>query len=156
MRHRFMTAACVVLITLADFHMSTAQDVRRIPLRGTEEVGAVVVGDVPLIHTEQVFAPDAIGNGADATAAAQAKAVVSKLNALLADAKSKHLVKLNLYAVDQVAIDAAKEVIAEKFEPTNRPAVSCVISKLPVADALIAADAIATTDSTDASVVRHP
>ncbi len=156
MRHRFMTAACVVLITLADFHMSTAQDVRRIPLRGTEEVGAVVVGDVPLIHTEQVFAPDAIGNGADATAAAQAKAVVSKLNALLADAKSKHLVKLNLYAVDQVAIDAAKEVIAEKFEPTNRPAVSCVISKLPVADALIAADAIATTDSTDARVVRHP
>ncbi len=156
MRSHCVIVLCASVIAFAHCHASLAQDVRRIPLNGTNDVGTVVVGDVPLIHTEQVFAPDTSEAATKVRAEVQTSEVISKLKTLLADAKAQHLVKLNVYALDQAAIDAARPIINQKFDTANRPAVSYVVTKLPIAGAFVAMDAVATADSKDDHVVRHP
>src|SRR5688500_4363695 len=70
---------------------------------------AVVVGNVPLVHTSQVLAWDDRGRIAEGNAAAQARQVLDNLERRLGDAQSslKQIVKLNVYAANEDAAAAA-------------------------------------------------
>src|SRR5688572_7624076 len=70
---------------------------------------AVVVGDVPLLHTAQILPRSSDGNIATGDAAAQMQVALEILEALLKQSGSglDQLVRLNVYAVDMDAAQAA-------------------------------------------------
>lgn len=115
---------------------------------------AVVVDDLPLAHTTQIFPVDAEGKlvgGQECQA--QAEQVFKNLGSALATAgaSAERIVKLNLYiAADELAA-AAQEFVKKRFRGEIRPAVSLVVTRLPEEGALIAADAVALADASSRS-----
>jgi enamine deaminase RidA (YjgF/YER057c/UK114 family) len=106
---------------------------------------AAIVDDLPLAHTAQLLPLDKQGElvgGADA--AAQAVQVFKNLGSALSAAGSslETVVKLNLYIADESLISEIERVVAQTFRGELRPASSLVISRLPHAGALVAADAV--------------
>lgn len=107
---------------------------------------AVIVDALPLAHTTQILPLDKdgklIGEG---DAAKQATEVLRNLGAAIEDTGSslKSVVKLNLYVADDEAAQAAQKAIMASFRDELRPAVSLVVTRLPNAGALVAADAVA-------------
>ena len=145
------------LLLLTILVWSPAAFAQEIPLRrigpsvtpGTSQ--AVVVGDVPLVHTSQVLPPDDRGRGGDAEA--QATLVLDRLQARLRQARSslERVVKLNVYAVDDEAAAAAFRAVAARFTGEEKPAFSLVLTGLPQDDALVAMDAVAASAATEST-----
>jgi enamine deaminase RidA (YjgF/YER057c/UK114 family) len=106
---------------------------------------AVVVGDVPLVHTAQLLPLDPGGSliGRD-DAARQADRLVSDLGAVLTAAHSSlaQAVKLNVYLSRTEDVPAVQKIFSKTFGASG-PAVSFVITDLPVPGALVALDAVA-------------
>jgi predicted acyl esterase/enamine deaminase RidA (YjgF/YER057c/UK114 family) len=128
------------------------------PLRHIESVagagsgGAVVVPDRPLLHTEQLLpvgADHQVTHAGDA--AAQLDDCLRRLDAVLHDAGSgrDRVAKLNLYvAKESLASDIEKRVrAAAGLRPA--PAISLVVTRLPLPAALVALDAIAVADKNE-------
>lgn len=133
---------CVVAVG----HQVIAGDARLIYINPDPQTGssrAVLVGDVPLVHTTQVF-PQA-ANAADAPA--QCDSVLNTLSAVLESVESgmDRIVRLHVYAAGQDSADAARRVLAKRFAGDAKPAVTFVVGKIPRPDTLIAMDAVATT-----------
>jgi enamine deaminase RidA (YjgF/YER057c/UK114 family) len=122
-------------------------DIRHIdPDEKTGTSLAVVVGDVPLVHTSQVLPLDKKGNlvGKDRPAEQIAK-VLDNLSMLvrLVSPEPERVVKLNVNAARATVVDEVKKALAERFRGKAKPAVSFVVGALPHADALVAMDAVA-------------
>ena len=106
---------------------------------------AVVVTGRELVHTTQLLPVDENGGlVGPGDAAAQCERVFRQLELVLkgAHADVRDTVKLNLYLADESALPAVRQALALRF-PSGKPAVSLVTTRLPVAGALIAADAVA-------------
>jgi enamine deaminase RidA (YjgF/YER057c/UK114 family) len=123
---------------------------------------AVVVDDVPLVHTAQLL-PISEGPGtatagsatAGTTAAgtviagdasAQIARVYERLEQVLQSvgSSSAHIVKLNVYVANTAVATAVREDLAKRFS-TAPPAVCFVQTTLPLAGAMVALDAVAAT-----------
>ena len=105
---------------------------------------AVIVGPQTLVHTAQVLPLDGDKILGD-TAAAQAEAVLKKLDACLQAAGSRlaQSVKLNVYVASDDAATAVRTALATAFPAEARPAVCYVTTRLPHERALVAMDAVA-------------
>jgi enamine deaminase RidA (YjgF/YER057c/UK114 family) len=109
--------------------------------------GAVRVDAVSLIHTEQALPIDAHGSLSGGTVAEQFRVVLSRLDAAgqHAGAGLDRCVKLNVYLRNNADAEVVRIILAEKFKTAQKPAVCYVTSKLVLADALVAADAVIAT-----------
>jgi enamine deaminase RidA (YjgF/YER057c/UK114 family) len=107
---------------------------------------AVIVDDIPLVHTTQFLPLDKSGNivGA-ADINAQINQVFLNISSSLKQAGSRtdQIVKLNIYIRNSSLIPAVTEQINKRFKSGKRPAISFVAGDLSHTDALISMDAIA-------------
>src|SRR5207247_1332680 len=71
--------------------------------------------------------------------------LLGDLGVVLADVGSglDRLVKLNLYVERANDVPAIEKTLAQRFRGGRKPAVSYVVTRLPVADALVGLDAVA-------------
>jgi enamine deaminase RidA (YjgF/YER057c/UK114 family) len=120
------------------------------PKNETGASAAVVVGDGPLVHTAQIMPPVDGATGA----AEQAGPVLDRLDSILRAAQSelRQVVKLNVCVAKQEDVEGVQRILARRFSGPHKPAVSWVVTPLPDASVLVAADAVATT-SLDPGVV---
>lgn len=129
--------------------IAPAEDLQRFganPATGNSQ--AVTVGDVPLVHTTQLFAADNPSDLAGHSPTEQTARALDRLGAVLTEAKSgwDRVVKLNLYVSRQDVVTAVAKAVADRFaKGHSQPAISWVISKLPVNEAKVALDAVAST-----------
>lgn len=125
------------------------------PQAKTGSAAAVVVDDVPLVHTAQVFAP------ADITDPAQAVDDVLRRTAdVLAAANSQlgRVVRWHFYVATDAEAAVVQRKLAERYDDSYRPAVTYAAGKLAEAGSLIAADcvAVASQPAAERTVVRLP
>ncbi|MBI3880420.1 MAG: RidA family protein [Verrucomicrobia bacterium] len=157
---RFVLFACLALAIGADARGADRPTVLRClqPNAGSGSAAAVVVADVPLAHTMQVFpVRDGRLMGAG-SAELQTQQLLLNLADALGEARSglDRAVKLNLYVTDAKHVAAAQSALAKYFDGAHKPAVCLVESALPVDGALVAADAVAVSDvSAPAGEVSH-
>lgn len=121
----------------------------------TGSAAAVLVDDVPLLHTTQIFA-----------AADERKTLDEQVDGLFArlemelkynSAALTDVVKLNFYTASKEAAAAIRQKLVKVYPGEQRPAVSFVVTKLPADDALVAADAVvALSKSTTGEIRRGP
>ncbi|MCL4207246.1 MAG: RidA family protein [Pirellulaceae bacterium] len=110
---------------------------------------AVVVEGYPLVHTRQILPLDSKGQlvGQEAVEK-QIEQVLDNLTAVLQSAGSglDRLVRLNVYADSPETVALARERLNERIQAEVRPVITAVQSPLPLPAALIAMDAVGTTD----------
>ncbi|MFN0017305.1 MAG: family 16 glycoside hydrolase [Pirellulaceae bacterium] len=150
--HAALTAG--LLLSMGGAAFSQAQSIHHVesnPRMGSS--AAVLVDDVPLLHTTQIFA------AADErkTLDEQVESLFARLemelkynSAVLTDA-----VKLNFYVASNEAAAALRKKLVQAYSNEQRPAVSFVVTKLPADDALVAVDAIAALLKSTAGEVRR-
>ncbi|HEY6167331.1 MAG TPA: Rid family hydrolase [Verrucomicrobiae bacterium] len=110
---------------------------------------AVVVADVPLAHTMQMF-PITDGKlTAPGDAEKQAQQLLLNLSAALREARSDlgRAVKLNVFVTSAGHVEAVQRALAKYFDDAHKPAVSFVETALPVPGVLVAIDAVAVSDA---------
>lgn len=125
-------------------------------LSSVEVAPAVVVAGHPLLYTRQILPVDAEGKlEGEGSAPTQIDQVLENLKRLLDDSGSglSRLVKVNAYADSPETIDLFQKRLADGLGTGIRPAVSAVISPLPLPGAKIAVDAIAIADDKGEDVV---
>jgi len=107
---------------------------------------AVVVGDVPLVHTAQLLPIDEhgviVGQG---NPTRQIQQVLANLEPVLRGAGSgmEEIVKINVVVCQEEIAATVREYLARRFNKLNQPAVSFVVGNLTHPDALVAMDAVA-------------
>ncbi len=133
---------------------STEKSVRHVgsnPLAGG--ANAVVTAGSPLAHTAQFFAFDQEGAIVGAgDVAAQTARVLDSIDSALGETGSSlaNVVKLNVYLRSADVTDTVKAGIAARFPSGSRPAICLVEGAFSNTAALVAMDAVATTDETPA------
>lgn len=112
---------------------------------------AVVVNDVPLVHTAQVF-PESGFLSPDG----QISQVLQKLDELLkpAGAGLASIVKLNIYVRDDAMTPAIERQLVKTYAGAHKPAISFVRTTLPDASLLVAMDAVAVSSKSVKQVER--
>jgi enamine deaminase RidA (YjgF/YER057c/UK114 family) len=107
---------------------------------------AVVVDDLPLVHTAQIFAVDRSGRVSDrGNAQKQTSTALANLTSVLlqADSEPAAIVKLNIYLANERDRGLVQQSVASYFTTPEKPAISYVISALPNPEELVAIDAVA-------------
>lgn len=110
---------------------------------------AVIVDSrTPLVHTSQVF-PISPGKPIGDNVKNQTQQALANLERILGTAGSDltNVVKLNIYLTQAEDLPEVQRVLADHFSGTHNPAVSFVATASPMAGALVAMDAVATTSS---------
>lgn len=103
---------------------------------------AVVVGDVPLVHTEQVFAKrESEDSDRDVVVAALEQALELRLSA--AGASLDDAVRLHYYIASNAWVPIIHDRLARRFSGRYQPAVTFVTGKLAESGTVVAADCIA-------------
>jgi enamine deaminase RidA (YjgF/YER057c/UK114 family) len=118
---------------------------------------AVVVDDVPLVHTAQVFPLPRRSKIIPAdNAGGQATVVLENLDAILKSAGSdlSQVVKLNVYLAQADAMPRIQQALARAFSGETKPAVSFVVGDLSEPGALVAMDAVAVSSIESKEVKR--
>lgn len=125
-------------------------------LRGASD--AVIVEDVPLVHTSQFLAMDNSGKiVSPGNLQAQTRQVFSNLTSALKQANShlNQIVKLNVYLRSSDLISEVQSQIDKQFKSGKKPAVSFVAGDLADSDALVAMDAIAVSAQASTGSVNY-
>jgi enamine deaminase RidA (YjgF/YER057c/UK114 family) len=119
---------------------------------------AVVVNEVPLVHTTQLLPLNRkgqlVGKG---RLDKQVKQVLDNVSAALkaAGAGTGQLVKLHVYLASGELMAGVQQQFGRYFAGKTKPAVSFVVGELAHAGALVAMDAIATTAPSPSREVRY-
>lgn len=125
---------------------SAAASIERISLsRRPGESDAVIAPAKPLVHTTQLLPTDSSGKiPAGDSAPRQFETLMKNLAAVLADSQSSlaEVVKLNFYVANDEVAAMVREELAARFAQSP-PAVCFVVTRIPVADAVVAVDAVA-------------
>ena len=123
-------------------------------LKGSSD--AVIVKNVPLVHTSQIFSLDKRGKFVfkDELQKQIGQIFCNLSKALkIADSGIDQVVKLNIYLKNSTLISKVQTEIGRRFKSGKLPAVSYVTGNLSYPDALISIDAIAvSTNSSDNNV----
>jgi enamine deaminase RidA (YjgF/YER057c/UK114 family) len=121
--------------------------VRYVPLDAPAGMSqAVVVEGQPLIYTRQLLPladnGEIVGTG---DVDKQIQQLLDNLEAVLTTSGSSlnQIVRLNVYALSNAAVDQVRKLLAARLEPAVRPAITAVLTSLPHRDALVAVDALA-------------
>jgi enamine deaminase RidA (YjgF/YER057c/UK114 family) len=135
-----------------------AQNIRRIEEHSPGSVGsaAVLVDDVPLIHTAQLLPVDEAGRIVGAGVfRVQLDQALARLRECLVDNDShwSRVLQLNCYVARQDDAEALLAGVSESFAKLQ-PAVSVVVSPLPHPDAMLALDAVAVSGAEQVPAVR--
>lgn len=147
MYFRCVLASVLIGVCTISCSMVFSADPQRI--EPSEETGsslAVIVGEQPLVHTEQILPLDPQGHVLSAgNAAAQTAAVLDRAaNAVTsAGGATDQLIKLNVYMARLDDAPAVSKAIRERFQRGGQPATSYVVTPLSVPGALVAMDAVA-------------
>ncbi len=122
-------------------------------------MSAVIVDEMPLVYTRQLFATDGegklVGEGA---AERQIEQVLTNLEAVLKDSGSgmNQLIRVNVYALSQAIVASFHEQLAKRLEASVRPATTSILTPLPQHGALVAVDAVAgATDAGKAVTLKR-
>lgn len=157
LRSSAMSAGALLCLVLAAAS-AWAQNIRRIESDWLSSVrsAAVLVDDVPLVHTAQLLPIDdarqIVGAGDLGVQLDQALARLRKcLNENGSDLS--RVLQLNCYLARKEKAELLLEALGNEFAPEGRPAVSIVLSPLPHPDALVAFDAVAVSGSKDLQTV---
>ncbi len=131
-----------------------AQPIRHVesnPRTGSS--AAVLVDDVPLLHTTQIFAAADERQSVEA----QVEGMFARLEMELkySGVALSDAVKLNFYVASNDAADAIRQKLVKTFVGEQRAAVSFVVTKLPADDALVAVDAVAALPRNTTKDVRR-
>ena len=154
--------ALIVIVFLSLGFSSFAQKVQHIKYSASANFpgasDAVIVDDIPLVHTTQFLALDKSGNiVGTGDINAQINQVFLNISSALKQAGSKadQIVKLNIYVRNSNLISAVQEQINKRFKSGKRPALSFVAGELSHADALISMDAIAVSSKDKQKAVNY-
>jgi enamine deaminase RidA (YjgF/YER057c/UK114 family) len=119
---------------------------------------AVIVKNLPLAHTSQIFSLDKGGafifRGDFQKQIGQIFDNLSKV-LKVADSGLGQIVKLNIYLKNSSSISEVQEEISRRFKPGKFPAVSYVTGDLSHPDALISIDAIAVSSYSSDKFVKY-
>src|SRR5579872_960473 len=145
----FALAAGVCVLHTGLLH-SDDQIVKYIDPRESEgSSAAVVVPDLPLVHTAQFLPVDAsgklVGKG---QSAAQFESVFDRLHDTLqlSGSGAGQIVKLHVVAADDATAAEVRRMLSKRFAGSDaKPAVTYVVGKLRHPDALVAIDAVVRT-----------
>jgi enamine deaminase RidA (YjgF/YER057c/UK114 family) len=145
MRARLLVLALVVGVGAPFAVAQEISSLRPDPRSGSAR--AVVVKDVPLVHTAQILPLDAGGRVASPNdVAGQAERVVALLRQVLESSGSDlgRLVRVNVYATDRARFAVVREVLSRTLAgiPTL-PAATWSVTPLPRAGAAVALDGVA-------------
>ena len=118
------------------------------PDAATGTSAAVIVDDVPLVHTAQLLPLDPhgklVGEGDVAKQADQVLANLAQvLNFKAVESALADIIKLNVYLAEPEALPKVQRVLSRQFTGPIKPAVSFVVGALPEPGALVAMDAVA-------------
>lgn len=119
---------------------------------------AVIVKDVPLAHTSQIFSLDKRGEFVfKGELQKQIEQIFSNLSKALntADSGLGQIVKLNIYLKNTTLISEVQTEISSRFKPNKLPAVTYVTGDLSHPDALISIDAIAVSSYSSDKFVKY-
>src|SRR5262245_57399628 len=153
---RFHWALVFGLIVLAGSARAEPQAVSVHHVESSPATGssaAVLVDDVALLYTTQIFAD-----------ADERKSLDEQIDSLFARLEMElrysgvtfaQAVKLNFYVASNEAAAAVRKKLVATFIKEERPAVSFVVTKLPADDALVAADAVAALSTSGVREVRR-
>jgi enamine deaminase RidA (YjgF/YER057c/UK114 family) len=132
-----MLMVCAVFCAAAEIQCINAH-----PQMGSSD--AVIVSNVVLAHTSQVFPIGKDGAFSKADIAKQTTIALQSLQGVLALAESRleDAVKLNFYCSSNGVIPQVQKVLASVFAGKTKPAVTFVVTRLPH-DAALAVDAVA-------------
>lgn len=145
--YRGAAAAAAIAGFLESKGMAFDESPRTIPecLDGDPETGtsrAVVVGDVPLVHTEQVFAKlENDDSERDAVVAKLEQALELRLSA--AGATLDDVVRFHYYVVSNDWVPTIQERLARRFPGRYQPAATFVTGRLAESGAVVAVDCVA-------------
>lgn len=106
--------------------------------------GAVFVGDVPLLHTTQLFPDSGAGDLTQLSTPVQVDQVLGRLERVLAEVQSgwNQCVKLNFCVTSASVVPEIRKALSARFSGTHQPAVSYVTTLLPIAGAQVSVDAV--------------
>ncbi|MFA6946623.1 MAG: RidA family protein [Pedobacter sp.] len=125
-------------------------------LPGTSD--AVIVKDVPLVHTTQFLPLDKSGNlVGKGNLNIQVTQVFSNISSVLKQVNSglDQIIKLNIYLKSSDLISEVQNQIDERFKSGKKPAVSFVSGDLTQSDALVSMDAIALAARVQTRTVKY-
>lgn len=118
----------------------------------------LVDGNASIIHTAQLFPTEATGAVVSTETSEQIDQVLANVETALAAAGSNRsdLIKLNVYATSNDAAARVRGRLAGFFASDARPAVSYVVTRLPIEGADVAMDAVAAApDAARGTSVRY-
>ena len=154
--------ALIVIVFLSLGFSSFAQKVQHIKYSASANFpgasDAVIVDDIPLVHTTQFLPLDKsgtiVGTG---DINSQINQIFLNISSALKQAGSKpdQIVKLNIYVRNSNLISAVQEQINKRFKSGKRPALSFVAGDLSHKDALISMDAIAVSSKDKQKAVNY-
>ena len=137
---------------------SESASIEYVPLDAPEGMSqAVIVPDVPLVYTRQLFPLDRAGKLiGEGSVDKQIEQTLDNLEAVLKDAGSgpDKLIRLNVYALAPATITRVRELLAKRLLPSVRPAITSVETPLAHRGAMVALDAVAAGSGDDKEVVR--
>jgi enamine deaminase RidA (YjgF/YER057c/UK114 family) len=130
------------------------------PRRSDGSSAAVIVPDVPLLHTAQFMSVDARGQiEGKGRLDLQLESILNSLDiSLIAErAAFARVVKINVVAADAAVAQKVRDALATKFFQSReaKPAVSYVTGKLRHPDALVAMDAVVMSPPTGRNSVNR-
>lgn len=147
----------ILLISLFASSAAAQSGIRRIGIDAADGLSAaVIVENCQLIHTSQILPLDSDGRLGGATVDEQLDHVVSQLDKVMGACNTTRdrVVKLNAYVKDATTRELVSARLAESFGKDSLPAVSYVATALPLADAVVAIDAVIATE--DAASEKLP
>ena len=137
----------VVVACRADAQDVSQPSIRYLPLDAPAGISqAVIVDQMPLVHTRQLLPLDRDGNlVGEGSAERQIQQVLDNLETVLKDSGSgmDRLVRVHVYALSTAIVDGFREQLARRLGPKVRPAMTAVLTPLPHRKALVAVDAVA-------------
>lgn len=155
------TLICIFFLFLS-FSVSAQKKSQNIHYSGSSNLrgasDAVIVDDLPLVHTTQFLPLDKSGNLVTrGDLNAQINQIFSNISSALkkADSNLKQIVKLNVYLSTSDLISRVRDQIDKRFQAGKKPALSFVAGDLAHKDALVSMDAIALSAKTVSGTVNY-
>jgi enamine deaminase RidA (YjgF/YER057c/UK114 family) len=155
MKNATLCDACFLLFALVMvpaqlFAQARSPEPRYVDSAPKSGSAAVIIDDLPLIHTAQFVAQAPLGEGAAAIdAGKQVEQVMQQLAATLAAADSglPRVVKVNLYVALEGDVPKVRARVATHFPASKQPAMSLIVTPLQSNRQLVAIDAVAIGDA---------
>lgn len=124
----------------------------------TGSAAAVAVDDVPLVHTTQLLPVMPDGTLVSTEPPAQVEAALDRLAQVLQRAGSSlpQTIRISVCVTRNEIIPLVQTALGRRFSGDHKPAVSYVVSRLPVAGAVVAVDAVAAVSRDNPNAVLLP